>query len=57
MMLNVLWQIWKARNALTFDAVDTTVTGVLRSAIKDTIPWTCQYKEDRALVIAWTNYF
>jgi hypothetical protein len=56
MMLIILWHIWKARNALIFEAEDITTAGALRAAIKDAGKWACRYKEDKALVIAWVDY-
>ena len=52
MMLIILWHIWKARNALIFEAANITASGLLRSAIKDAGAWACRYKGDKALVVA-----
>jgi hypothetical protein len=57
MVLIILWHIWKARNALIFNVMDITMIGVLHLATKDTRAWACRYKEDKALVMAWTDYF
>lgn len=35
MVLNILWHIWKARNAMIFNAKDITVVGVLHVIAKD----------------------
>ncbi|KAG2562995.1 hypothetical protein PVAP13_8KG307200 [Panicum virgatum] len=44
-MLLVLWQIWKARNALIFDRATSLPTDVLRRTIKDMDFWSSRYKK------------
>ena len=54
MVLIILWHIWKARNAMIFNADDIVVVGVLRLIAKDIDLWACRYKNQ--LVLAWRDY-
>jgi hypothetical protein len=44
MVLIILWHIWKARNAMIFNADDIVVVGVLRLIAKYINLWACRYK-------------
>ena len=47
--LLLLWQIWKARNALIFDRISSTPSDILRKAVKDIDGWSCRYNSLRKI--------
>ena len=44
-ILLILWHLWKARNAMIFDHVDSTSTVILIRITKDIDTWSCRYKK------------
>ena len=55
--LLLLWQIWKARNALIFDRISSTPSDILRKAVKDIDGWSCRYNSLRPHLAAWKIFF
>lgn len=55
-VLVLLWNIWKSRNALIFDGKDSAPSEVLRASYRDLIVWACKYKDAHVLIRAWANY-
>lgn len=55
-MLPLLWQLWKARNALIFDQQTSTPTDVIRRTCRDQEYWACRYGRLKPLVHAWREF-
>ncbi|KAF8780235.1 hypothetical protein HU200_001905 [Digitaria exilis] len=55
-MLAILWQLWKARNALIFDQKFLSPTDVLRRAVDDLGSWSCRYKALEPHLQCWREY-
>ncbi|KAF8671333.1 hypothetical protein HU200_050046 [Digitaria exilis] len=54
--LVILWQIWKARNALIFDHRNSTSRDVLRCVVADLGAWSCRYKTLESSLLRWQEF-
>ncbi|KAF8686952.1 hypothetical protein HU200_043230 [Digitaria exilis] len=52
----VLWQIWKARNALIFDHKLPSPSEIIRKALDDLTSWKCRYKDNKEAIAIWGDY-
>uniref|UniRef100_K3ZMQ4 Reverse transcriptase zinc-binding domain-containing protein n=1 Tax=Setaria italica TaxID=4555 RepID=K3ZMQ4_SETIT len=55
-ILLMLWQIWKARNALIFDHKTSSAGDVIRRVINDMDSWSCRYKKTRPQWNCWRDF-
>nr|TKW07520.1 hypothetical protein SEVIR_7G312532v2 [Setaria viridis] len=55
-VLLMLWQIWKARNALIFDRKTSLAGDVIRRVINDMDSWSCRYKKTRPQWNCWCDF-
>ena len=56
MVLLLLWNIWKARNAMVFDNQDLPPAEILRRTTRDMDLWSCRYKKTSPFLLAWRDY-
>lgn len=55
-ILTILWHIWKARNNLIFEKQNSTATIIIQKAAKDLEAWSCRYRNQKHLILAWINF-
>lgn len=55
-ILLILWHLWKARNAMIFDHVDSTPTAILIRITKDIDTWSCRYKKCCSDLEKWRDW-
>ncbi|RCV18209.1 hypothetical protein SETIT_3G281400v2, partial [Setaria italica] len=55
-IMMVLWQIWKARNALIFYGKPSSAHEVVRRVIKDFEAWKFRYRKHLTQILCWRDY-
>ncbi|KAF8728762.1 hypothetical protein HU200_018040 [Digitaria exilis] len=55
-MLVILWQLWKARNALIFDHKHSNTRDVLQRVTDDLKSWSCRYKSLEPPLLCWREH-
>ena len=44
-VLLLLWHLWKARNSMVFDQVDSSPCDIINRVCRDIDAWMCRYKK------------
>lgn len=55
-VMMIMWEIWKARNALIFDRKTLTAHDILRRVLDDLDSWSCRFGKLRHMALLWRDY-
>ncbi|KAG2626059.1 hypothetical protein PVAP13_3KG286727 [Panicum virgatum] len=52
----LLWHIWKARNAMIFDHIDSTPRDIIRRVVQDIDAWSCRFNQLKPDLLVWKTW-